>query len=77
LARPLRLCGNTSIQLILSRASYPFGLTRHGQTASGAVKMLGDGELRQAAKRDTSKDVGEELLLSFGLLECLLVSVRS
>ena len=29
---------------------YPFGLTRHGQTTFGTVKMLGDGELRQAAK---------------------------
>ena len=29
---------------------YPFGLTRHGQTPLGAVKMSGDGELRQAAK---------------------------
>jgi len=30
--------------------TYPFGLTRHGQTTFGAVKMLGDGELRQTAK---------------------------
>jgi hypothetical protein len=34
--------------------------------------MLGDGELTPRRKRDSSKDVGEQLLLSFGLLESLL-----
>jgi hypothetical protein len=30
--------------------TYPFGLTRHGRDQRGGLKMLGDGELRQAAK---------------------------
>ena len=29
---------------------YPFGLTRHGQTAHTVIKMLSDGKLKQAAK---------------------------
>src|SRR5688572_15238964 len=47
-------------------AWYPFGLTRHGRGQRRRLEMRGDGELRPAAKARSSKDAGEQPLLSFG-----------